>query len=158
MPARRINPFRVRMHRSYSVQELAACCGVHKNTVRNWQANGLEANEPRRPYLFQGERVRAFLTKANAKRKSPCTPGTIFCFRCRAPRAPALAMVEYTPHSPTGGNLRALCDHCEGLMHRRVRKADLASVMPGIAVHITEGQPRLISRPSPSTNCDFQGS
>ena len=42
MPARRANPNRVKQHRSYSVDELACCCDVHKNTVRNWQRDGLK--------------------------------------------------------------------------------------------------------------------
>jgi hypothetical protein len=29
MPARRVNPNRVKMHRSYSVDELARCLDVH---------------------------------------------------------------------------------------------------------------------------------
>ena len=36
MAARRVNPHAVKLHRSYSVPELAACLGVHKNTVRHW--------------------------------------------------------------------------------------------------------------------------
>ncbi len=42
MPEKRVNPNRVRLHRSYSVAELADCCGVHRNTVRNWRDKGLE--------------------------------------------------------------------------------------------------------------------
>ena len=97
MAARRSNHRRVKMHRSYSVQELAACCGVHKNTVRNWQRQGLEPIDGNRPVLFQGTSVRAFLSSRNASRKSPCPPGTFYCFRCRGPRPPAQAMVDYLP-------------------------------------------------------------
>lgn len=41
MPARRVNPYRVKLHRLYDVRELAECLGVHKNTVRHWQDDGL---------------------------------------------------------------------------------------------------------------------
>ena len=34
MATRRANPRAVKLHRSYSVPELAACFGVHKDTVR----------------------------------------------------------------------------------------------------------------------------
>jgi len=72
---------RVKLHRSYTVPELALCCGVHKNTVRHWQAKGLEPVDSSRPALFQGATVRAFLAKAKASRKRPCPPGTLYCLR-----------------------------------------------------------------------------
>ena len=115
MATRRINPYAVKLHRSYDIGELTGCLGVHKNTVRQWQRDGLKPNEARRPLLFQGERVRAFLTARNASRKRPCQPGTLYCFRCRQPRPPALGMVDYIPVTPTLGNLRAICATCEAI-------------------------------------------
>lgn len=156
MAARRVNPNRVKLHRSYSVPELADCCDVHKNTVRNWQRDGLQAIDKSRPVLFLGYAVRAFLTRCNASRKRPCPPGTIYCFRCREPRKPALELVEYVPITPTSGNLRAMCVACEALMHRRTRMADLAKIMPGIAIQFTHAPPRLCGRTAPSLNCDFE--
>ena len=108
MPARRVNPNLVKLHRSYSVDELARCCDVHKNTVRHWQAKGLEPIDKARPILFQGRAVRAFLSERNARRKRPCPAGTFYCFRCRTPRPPALGMVDFVPIRPGSGNLRAL--------------------------------------------------
>lgn len=154
MSARRTNPYRVKANRSYSVQELAACCGVHKNTIRNWQANGLAPIDQRRPALFQGETVRAFLIKRNASRKRPCQPGTLYCFRCREPRPPALGMVDYVPITPVGGNLRAICERCGAMMHRRARRADLTQIMPECTIQFVQGQQRLSGRPTPSLSCD----
>ena len=153
MAARRINPRAVKLHRSYSVPELAACFGVHKNTVRHWQRDGLVALEGR-PIVFPGETVRAFLTKRNAARKRPCPPGTIYCFRCRQPRAPAGRMVDYVPISPVSGNVRAICETCDTIMHRRAQKALVATIMPGCDVQIVQAPPRLRGRPFPSLNCD----
>lgn len=154
MPARRVNPNVVKLHFSYSVGELTTCCGVHKNTVRNWQRDGLEPIDKARPALFQGATVRAFLRQRNASRKRPCPPGTLFCLRCREPRRPALGMIEYRPLKPASGDLCAICEACEAIMHRRVRKADLAKTMPGLAVQIAQGQQRLDGRTAPSLNCD----
>jgi hypothetical protein len=154
MPTRRPNPQLVKLHRCYSTHELALCLGVHKNTVRHWQDNGLESIDSNRPVLFQGSAVRAFLTVRNAKRKRPCAPGTLYCLRCREPRPPALGMVDYIPLKPGRGNLRAFCGTCETIMHRRAREADLDRIMPGIAIQFAEGQPRLYGRIDPSLNCD----
>lgn len=156
MPARRVNPNRVKLHRSYSVEELARCLDVHKNTVRHWQAKGLAAIDKGRPVLFQGATVRCFLANRNTSRKQPCSPGTLYCFRCRSPRAPALGMVDFVPMRPGSGNLRALCECCATIMHRRVREADIARVMPGCTVQFAQGQPRLSGQAAPSLNCDFE--
>ena len=104
MAGRRVNPRAVKLHRSYSVSELAACFGVHKNTVRHWQRNGLQPLDGERPVLFQGAIVRTFLAARNASRKCPCPPGTLFCFRCREPRPPALGMVDYMSINAKSGN------------------------------------------------------
>ena len=154
MPARRVNPNTVKLNYSYSVRELAKCCDVHPHTVRNWQRDGLEPNDKARPVLFHGEAVRAFLSRRKASRKRPCPPGTLYCLKCRQPRRPALGMVEYRPLKPASGDLCAMCETCEAIMHRRVRKADLGRVMPNLAIQIAHGQQRLAGRAAPSLNCD----
>lgn len=154
MPSRRVNPNRVKLHRSYSVSELADCLDVHKNTVRHWQARGLEPIDKSRPVLFQGATARAFLSNRNSSRKRPCPPGTLFCFRCRSPRDPALGMVDFVAMRPGSGNLRALCAFCETIMHRRVREADIGKIMPGCTVQFGQGQPSLSGQATPSLNCD----
>jgi hypothetical protein len=156
MAARRVNPRAVKLHRSYSVPELAACFGVHKHTVRHWQRAGLKPLDGRRPVLFQGAIVRAFLLARNASRKRPCPPGTLYCFRCREPRPPALGMVDYLSINAKSGNVRAICATCETVMHRRGSKAALASILPGCDVQFVEALPRLRDSPSPSLNCELE--
>lgn len=154
MPARRANPNRVKRHRCYTAGELAACYGVHKNTVRHWHKHGLEPIDASRPLLFHGETIRSFLASRSASRKSPCPPGTFYCLRCREPRPPALDMVEYLPVTAASGNLRALCGQCEAMMHRRVSLSAIGAAMPGIAIQIPDAPARLSGRHDPSLNCD----
>ena len=156
MAARRVNPRAVKLHRSYSVPELAACFGVHKNTVRHWQRDGLKPIDGGRPVLFQGAVVRAFLSARNASRKCPCPPGTFYCFKCRAPRLPALGMVDYLSINAKSGNVRAICANCETVMHRRASRAALASILPGCDIQFVEALPRLKGSPHPSLNCDLE--
>src|SRR5438034_764512 len=68
MSRRRANPNLVKIHRSYTVRELADRLGVHKNTVRHWQRHGLTPVDAQRPYLFKGAAVRAFLIGQSAMR------------------------------------------------------------------------------------------
>ena len=156
MATRRVNPRAVKLHRSYSVSELAACFGVHKNTVRHWQLAGLKPIDGGRPVLFQGTTIRDFHATRNASRKRPCLPGTLYCFRCREPRRPALNMVDYLSINASSGNIRAICATCETIMHRRASKAVLASIMPGCDVQYGEALPRLKGRSSPSLNCELE--
>ena len=153
MPTRRVNPYLVKLNRSYSASELASCLGAHKNTVRNWQREGLTPIDRSRPRLFHGQAVRAFLITRQANRKRPCPPGTFFCFRCREPRRPALGMVEFVEPMAGTGNLRALCENCETIMHRRVRRSAIATAMPGIDVQIRQAPLRFSGSSDPSLIC-----
>lgn len=154
MAARRLDPRAVKLNRCYDVGELATRLGVHKNTVRNWQRDGLKPIDGCRPVLFHGSVIRAFLEIRNAGRKSPCPPGTIYCFRCRAPRKPALNMVDFIPINAASGNIRALCGTCEAIMHRRAPFVSLTAIMPGCEVQIAEGPASLSGSSSPSLICD----
>jgi hypothetical protein len=153
MSARRVNPYLVKRNRSYTAEELAARLGVHKNTVRNWQREGLTPIDGRRPVLFHGDTVRVFLIGRAADRKRPCPPGAFYCFRCRQPRRPALGMVDYVELKPGSGNLDALCEMCGTGMHRRARRSALATVMPGIDIQIREATSRLAGRVDATDKC-----
>ena len=150
MPARRVDPRRIKLHRSYTVDDVVRALDVHPNTVRHWIAQGLPAFASKRPVLIEGRDLRAFLQNRRDRAKRPCSPGTIFCLKCRVPRRPALGMVDFIAHSAAGGNLKALCETCGTVMHQAVARAAIALKMPGIEVQFTGAQPRLEgSAPSP---------
>lgn len=156
MAARRVNPNVVKLHRSYSIPELADRLAVHKNTVRHWQRKGLAPIDSSRPVLFQGAVVRGFLVARHASRKRPCPPGTLYCFRCRDPRPPALGMVDFVSINARSGNIRAICGTCETVMNRRASKAALASILPGCDVQFVQALPRLKGCSPPSLNCELE--
>jgi hypothetical protein len=154
MSRQRVNPNLVKIHRSYTARELADRLGVHKNTIRHWQRKGLTPVDAHRPCLFKGAAVRAFLAGEHAKRKRPCPAGTLYCFKCREPRAPVSTSVEYVQMRPGSGNLGGICIDCGTVMHRRVRQAAIHSVLPGLLVQIREASPRLSGSSGPSLDCD----
>jgi hypothetical protein len=156
MGTRRINPNLIKVHRTYDVFELAACCGVHKNTVLHWRDAGLAPIDAIKPILFHGAIVREFLRARNAARKRPCGPGKLYCFRCRTPRAPAFGLLEYVPITAKSGNVRAFCETCEAIMHRRVPLSAMAVTMPNLDVQFSERPLRLVGDVSPSVNCDSE--
>ena len=154
MPARRVDPRRIKLHRPYTVDDVVRALGVHPNTVRNWIGQGLPALTSKRPTLILGRELRAFLQTRRTNAKRPCSPGTLFCLKCRVASRPALGMVDFIAHSATTGNLKALCETCGTVMHQAVARAAIALKMPGIEVQFTGAQPRLTgSAPSP-VNCD----
>ena len=76
--AKRVDPNIVKLNRNYDASQLAACCGVHKNSVLNWRNAGLEPIDSSKPIVFHCSVVRDFLRKRNAKRKRPCGPGRLY--------------------------------------------------------------------------------
>src|SRR6476660_3578578 len=89
MASRHPNPRLAKIHRSYSVEEMARLFGVHKNTVRNWFERGLEAIDGLRPTVVRGDEIRRFLAERRARAKQTCGPGRVYCLPCRAPKVPA---------------------------------------------------------------------
>src|SRR5207245_6300414 len=114
MRKRYANHRRVKIHRSYTVEEIARLCGNHKNTVRAWVKAGLPTCDLKRPTLILGRDLAAFLQDRRAKGKQPCRPGEIYCVRCRSPKTAAGNLVDYEPVSDKIGHLTASCPDCEG--------------------------------------------
>jgi excisionase family DNA binding protein len=150
------NPRRAKIHRNYTVEEVAQLYGVHRNTVRQWIKHGLPVCDDRRPVLILGRELAVFLLRKRTHNKQPCKPGEIYCVRCRTPQSPALSMADYEPLTTTGGNLIGLCPGCSGMMYRRVNRARLAAVAGNLEVRFTRGVERIDESNNPSVNSDFK--
>jgi DNA-binding XRE family transcriptional regulator len=152
--ARRPNPRRIKIHRNYTVDELARAVGAHKNTIRAWIKQGLAPVDEQRPTLILGRVAMQFLSDRRKRGKRPCSPGQLYCVRCRAPKKPALKMAEYVPMSTTLGNLRGFCPDCEAMMNRRVALAKLDAVRGDLEIPAPQAQRRIGDSTVPSANCD----
>ena len=157
MPRTRLNPKLAKLHRSYSVDEIARLYGLHPNTVRHWITDsGLTPIDEGRPIVIRGAVLRAFLEARRAKAKRPCPPGTLYCFACRVPRAPALGMADFKPMAKGAGGLSAFCEACGTIMHRRARQDALPLILPGVPVRIVEAALRIAEPTPPFANCDLE--
>ena len=154
MGSRHPNPRLAKIHRSYSVDEMARLFNVHKNTIRNWFKQGLQAIDGQRPTVARGEEVRSFLADRRARTKQACGPGRIFCLPCRAPKVPALEMVEYVATSDANGTLRGICPDCDRMIYRRVNPGKLDAVCRDLDVTVTQAGPRIEETAKPNVNCD----
>lgn len=143
MASKRLNPRLPKMHRTYTVEEIAALFGVHPNTVRAWLKSGLCPIDDARPTLVTGAELRRFIEARRATGKKPCPSGTMYCFRCHAPSAPALGLADFIERDNGAGNLQALCATCGTLMCRRTRPEAIARILPDVEVRITRQQERI---------------
>ena len=75
MSKRHPNPRLAKIHRNYTVEDVAAVFGVHRNTVREWVKRGLPTSDDRRPMLILGADLVAFLRARRVKNKRTCQPG-----------------------------------------------------------------------------------
>lgn len=155
MRKRRPNPRLVKIHRNYTVEEVATLFSIHRNTVRDWVKRGLPTNDDRRPMLILGRDLIVFLRTNRQKHRRRCKPGELYCVRCRAPRSPAGDMADYQTQTSTLGNLIAICSACDAMMYRRVSLATLEQVRGNVAVRMTQAASHIDGRAEASLNCDF---
>ena len=127
-----------KIHRNYTVEEIASLFGIHKNTVRRWVKDGLATTDGKRPMLILGQELSAFLQARRAKNKRTCKPGELYCVRCRSPKLPAGDMAEYIPITEKYGNLSAICPDCDAIMNRRVSLARIGEVRGKMEISFPE--------------------
>ncbi|MBM4223791.1 MAG: helix-turn-helix domain-containing protein [Gammaproteobacteria bacterium] len=155
MSKRHPNPRLAKIHRNYTVEEVAGVFGVHRNTVRQWIKSGLPTSDKLRPILILGADLVAFLRARRVKNKRTCQPGEMYCVRCRAPRAPAGDMADYEPLTETQGNLIGMCPACEAMMYRRVSLARMEQVRGKLEITLPQALPHIGESAEPSVNSDF---
>ena len=155
MRKRRPNYRLVKIHRSYTVQEVACLFGTHKNTVRAWVKAGLPTCDGRRPILILGRELANYFKARRMKNKRPCQPGEIYCVRCRVPQRPAGDMAEYRPITAGLGNLMGICPVCEGMIFRRANKAKLPEIQGKLEITFSEAERQVSEIDLPTVNSDF---
>ena len=156
MCKRHPNPRLAKIHRSYTVEEIACLFRVHRNTVREWVKRGLPTNDSRRPMLILGRALVTFLQARRKKNKQACRPGEIYCVRCRLPKAPAGDMADYQPITETLGNLIAICPECETIIYRRVNLTKLEHVRGKLDISMPQALPHIGESAEPSVNSDLK--
>lgn len=156
MSKRHPNHRLVKVHRTYSVEEIADLFGSHKNTVRNWLKNGLAAIDDRKPMLIHGKTLASFLLARRTKHKQTCLPNELYCIRCRSPKVPAGNMTEFRQVTATIGNLMAICPTCELMMNRRISNSKLEQFRSLLDVTFTQAQGHIVDSFEPTVNCDLR--
>ena len=146
----------VKIHRSYTVEEIAKMLGKHKNTVRIWVKDGLPTIDDKRPMLILGHDLVEFIKKRRTKNKQRCKPGQLYCVRCRLPRFPAGEMAEYLPITEKFGNLIAICPDCNSIMNRRVSLAKIGEFCRKIDIAFPKELQHIVESAKPTENSDLR--
>jgi hypothetical protein len=145
----------IKMTWPYTVQEVAAMFGVHKNAVLRWLKEGLQANKDKRPFLIRGDELSRFLSHRKLVRKQRCSWSQCFCFKCRAPREAYLGMVDVWIESSSRFRLKALCEECSTPMNKVQPIANLPRIQKSL--HVQQLEERHLKGFAPaSLNSDLE--
>jgi hypothetical protein len=151
------NPRRLKIHRSYTVEQLSASLKVHKNTLRRWAKEGLRRIDDRRPTMFRGIDAADFLQDRRQAAKRPCQPGELYCLKCRAPKIPAGLVADLKIKSAAIGCLEAICPTCGRMLYRRVNPAMIDAVRGNLEITVRQAKERIVEPTAPSLNGDSRG-
>ncbi|MBU0673013.1 MAG: helix-turn-helix domain-containing protein [Proteobacteria bacterium] len=156
MKKRHPNHRLIKIHRSYTVEEIAELFGMHKHSVRQWVKVGLATCDAKRPMLILGRDLVAFLQARRVKNKQACKPGEIYCVGCRAPKSPAEDWAEYKSITEKTGNLIAICPDCNSIMNRRVSLAKIEQVRGGMDISFSVASEHIVESIKPTVNIDLR--
>ncbi|EHH2531200.1 helix-turn-helix domain-containing protein [Vibrio parahaemolyticus] len=135
--AKRLNPNLVKMHRSYSVSELAELLGVDRRTIRNWIKNGLPIIDDSRPILVLGTDIKVFIRQSRKENKRQCKPCEIYCLRCRMPRQPQTQTTKFVHEAGGIGRVFALCRECGSKVNKYFSWRQLDAIRSELQVEVT---------------------
>ena len=138
-PRRRVDSRRIKIHRSYTVEQLAKLLDCHKNSVRLWIKQGLQVlGDGKRPFLIQGSVAKRFLEVRRQARKRRCKPDELYCLRCQEPRLPVARRAQYRVTPGQAGLLIGACDQCGTQMFKRVSESSVFALQVSLALQIYE--------------------
>lgn len=156
MKTRHPNPRLVKIHRNYSVEQIANLFDIHKNTVRAWIKQGLCLIDEGRPMLILGSDLQLFLQQKRTRNKRHCQPDELYCLRCRAPKRPAANMMEFQALTEKLGNLIAICPDCNSLMNKRYSMAKKEQLTALLGMPLTKTHEHIGDMAQLTLNSDFK--
>jgi hypothetical protein len=146
---------RVKIHRNYTIAELAALIGAHRQTVRRWIAAGLPTTDAKRPLLVRGVDFHTFM-KARQPIKQKCKVTEFYCLACRSPKRPDGDMADYVPRTALRGSLSGFCPDCGGEIYRATTLAKLDEIRGELDIAFPRAERRLNDTSAPLLNVNLK--
>jgi excisionase family DNA binding protein len=131
------NPNKCKIHRSYTVEEVAELYGVHKRTVRNWTKNGLAFFDGIRPFLILGTDLKLFLINKKKAIKHKFKMSEIYCFRCLTPQKANLETVNFMQQPSGVGRVFMRCSLCDAKVNKFFSWRQLDAIKKEISLEST---------------------
>lgn len=150
------NPRKAKIHRSYTLDEVAKLYDVHKNTVRNWIKQGLPILDNRKPFMVLGSALNSFHAERRKKLKQPCNTNQIYCMRCRIPQIPKSKQVSCKSVGHNTANLVGICPACSSLMYRRVSLRKFEQFKAVWDIKVPQGNQHIVNTGHPPVNCELK--
>ena len=75
---------RFKKNQVYSVEDIQRTASVTANTVSNWVVAGLQPSDGKKPYVFRGGVISAFLDERRKRTKLELKPGEFKCTGCKS--------------------------------------------------------------------------
>lgn len=125
---------RIRIHRSYTIDEAAGLLDVVEGTIYRWRHQGLNVISNSRPILIDGHVLRDFVRRRRDRYKRPTGPGRFYCLRCQEARAPADNRVSLVRVGTNRTFAKGRCEKCGLEVQKAVRRGDIELALPGVAV------------------------
>lgn len=116
---------KLKKNRVYAGTDLQHIFGVSANTISNRVKGGLKTSDDKRPYLFRGGRVMAFLKERQYRSKTTLHSGEFKCGACKAAVFPKVVSLQI--RSAKNGAMMGIgvCSECGGHIRKFVSKVDL---------------------------------
>jgi hypothetical protein len=119
----------IKIHKSYTAQEISELFGMRKETVLLWhKKEGLPAIDNKTPYLFKGIILKEFIRNRQRQRKHKCKANELFCFKCQKPRESINNSVSVTILNEKELNIKGVCSVCNTKMNKKNVVKNLAEL------------------------------
>lgn len=124
----RNNPNNIKIHRSYTVNEVSDILGVHPKTVRNWINVGLPVFNEKRPILISGADLKIYLKQKRKTYMHQCQAGEMYCFKCKRPQKPNIETLCFSAKPAGMAQMTGRCVECGCKSNKYVSWRDLNRV------------------------------
>lgn len=145
----------VKRDATYSVEETAGLLAVHVNTIRNWQAGGLNPIDSHYPILFHGSDLQTFLKRRQQKKRQHCAPGQLYCFKCRQPRQPKNQVIKFEMQNERVLRMIGVCEVCGTRMFKAGSVQNLKSYEENFVLQ-SAGAEHIAVCGGPAVNCELE--
>lgn len=123
--SRSYSGIKLKKNRVYSGADLQRIFEVSANTISNWVKGGLKDSDGKRPYLFRGGRVMAFLKARQDRTKTKLLFGEFKCGACKSAVFPEVGSLEVRAAKNGARMGMGACSECGCHIRKFVSEADL---------------------------------